>query len=375
MSNGGNTVKASDAAMFNVYSEFAVLSNPKSIIVGGGYSAEFTVEVSGGSNIAKTYEWIAGGRVYKTESITDNVSTLSLTADEVSALRSTTVFCRIRQGDYSAASQTATMTYTQSPMISAETAGANYAAEGSNVDLSVTVVGNAEISYEWYMAEMDTNADGTVNIVNGEIQWKDWAPISGATSNVYTLEGILKEEQDFRKYRCFAINGSGYVFSSDMIVVSTGAMSITENPVSKSVGLYGDVSFTAAAKGDSAYAVVSGWEASADGGKTWFDLGSNSNTLSISRATYDLNGYQYRYYAYQTASNFVWNRVVSSVATLTVEPTAIITTQPVESVSCVEGSGFSLSISMAGFLRRRIFLEKHSGGYCRNIFRESSAYR
>ncbi len=348
VSNGGNTVKASDAAMFNVYSEFAVLSNPKSIIVGGGYSAEFTVEVSGGSNIAKTYEWIAGGRVYKTESITDNVSTLSLTADEVSALRSTTVFCRIRQGDYSAASQTATMTYTQSPMISAETAGANYAAEGSNVDLSVTVVGNAEISYEWYMAEMDTNADGTVNIVNGEIQWKDWAPISGATSNVYTLEGILKEEQDFRKYRCFAINGSGYVFSSDMIVVSTGAMSITENPVSKSVGLYGDVSFTAAAKGDSAYAVVSGWEASADGGKTWFDLGSNSNTLSISRATYDLNGYQYRYYAYQTASNFVWNRVVSSVATLTVEPTAIITTQPVESVSCVEGSGFSLSIGVNG---------------------------
>jgi hypothetical protein len=119
------------------------------------------------------------------------------------------------------------------------------------------------------------------------------------------------------------------------------AAAITTQPVSTSVCATGNTTFTGAASGDG---ITYQWQVNTGGctGATWTNIsnggvysGAATGTLSITGATAALNGFAYRLVATGTCVPAAAN---SNCVTLTVISPAAVTTQPVNTTVCANGT-------------------------------------
>lgn len=180
--------------------------------------------------------------------------------------------------------------------------------------------------------------------------WSDLAngsPYAGTTTPTLSITGATLEMNNTR-YRAVATNAVGMAVSvSATLIVNGIAPTIGMHPSAQTVTTGDNISFTVAASGTPMPTVK--WQLSVNG-STWTDLadggshrGATTNTLNITGATVDLNGYQYRAVATNSAGS-----ATSNTATLTVNGIApSITTHP-SGYTVTTGGGASFTVAASG---------------------------
>jgi hypothetical protein len=168
---------------------------------------------------------------------------------------------------------------------------------------------------------------------------------ASAQSTTLTIPAVTPS-QNGNRYRAMFTNAAGSRSSLPAKLEVRSPPTITANPSSKVVNEGQSASFTAAAAGFPAPTVQ--WQVSTDAGETWendvADAGATSTTLTITSATLEQSGNEYR----AVFTNLLGS-VTSAAATLTVhEPriAPVVTSNPSDrSVIAGEAAVFSAAAS------------------------------
>lgn len=198
--------------------------------------------------------------------------------------------------------------------------------ESTNTSFNITA--NGASSYQW---EVSTNGGvNWNNVTNGGIY-------SGATTTTLNITGATPAMNAFR-YRSKASCTSTATSNAATLNVNA-APSVTNNPVDNTVCEGGNTSFTTTAAG--AGPLVYQWEVSNDGGVNWNNVingavytGATSSVLNISGipAAFDNNKYRCK------VSGLCAPETTSAVATITVNTSPVVITQPVGQSGCPEST-------------------------------------
>ena len=161
------------------------------------------------------------------------------------------------------------------------------------------------------------------------------------------IDDILLQSRALVNMRSNLFNASGTrVQVKDTITIilenaSCVPVSITTQPANANACAGSNTSFTVVAAGTTpAYQ----WQLSTDGGTSWNNIpGATSATLNIASVTAAMNNYQYKV----IVTNACPSTLTSAVATLTVTNAAGISTQPANSIVCVN-SAANFSVVASG---------------------------
>ena len=312
----------SQAATLTVTTASSITTQPVNVTVCAPAAASFTV-VAAGPSI--TYQWQVstnGGTSW-----TDIAGATSATY----AIASTTTALNGNQYRVSIStcaaggltSNAVTLTVNSSVVITAQPT-AQAACAGSNATFSVTATSGG--SYQWQLS------------TNGGTSWTD---IAGATTSTLTLNAVTAGMSG-NQYRVIVSNTCpSTVTSNPATLTVTGASSITTQPTAVTVCAPNSASFTVVAAGPS---LTYQWQVSTNGGTSWTDIaGATSATYTIATTTVALSGNQYRV----NVSTCTPGGLSSNAVTLTVNPTASITTQPASTVACT-GNNASFTVAATG---------------------------
>ena len=188
---------------------------------------------------------------------------------------------------------------------------------GSNNTFSVTATGGG-LTYQWQLS----TDNGT-----------SWNPISGATSNTYTINAITIGLNG-NQYRCVVTGSCAPVVTSNAATLGVvTSVTITTQPADVVACVGSNANFTVAGSGAG---IVYQWQLSTDGGTTWTNISSsNAATYTVTGVTTANQGYKYRC----LLSNATCTTPgVSNAGTLTVNTLPAIGTQPQSVTLCVGGS-------------------------------------
>ena len=176
------------------------------------------------------------------------------------------------------------------------------------------------------------------------VQWQTstdgvhWINISGETSTKYQVTAAAATAGHM--YRALFTNSLGTSASNPATLTVYAPPAITSNPVSQSVAVGSQVTFTAAAGGTPAPSVQ--WQTSTNG-TTWTNIAgttSNSYTFTVTAA---MSGHEYQ--AMFTNSHGLYS--ITTAATLTVSSPAAVTTNPVNQ-SAIAGSTVTFTATASG---------------------------
>ena len=162
------------------------------------------------------------------------------------------------------------------------------------------------------------------------VQWQEspdggttWNDIAGATNT--TLSITATTAKNGYQYGATFTNSGGTDYSNAATLTVISTPSITTNPSNQTVTAGSSATFTAAASG----LPTVQWQVSTDGGATYTDVsGATSNTLTFS-TTSAQNGNKYRAVYTNSCGN-----ATTTAATLTVNGTPIVTTNPTSNTFC-----------------------------------------
>ena len=200
---------------------------------------------------------------------------------------------------------------------------------GGNASFSVTATG-AGLTYNW---QVSTDGGNT---------WNNVSP--AVTTSTLTLSGVTAGMNN-NQYRC-VVGGScttvGINSNAATLTLAT-SVSFSTQPVSAGVCAGTNVTFTVAAAGTG---LAYNWQVSTDGGNTWNNVSpaNTTNTLSLIAPTVSMSGNQYRCVA---SGNCNPAGVNSNIATLTVNTSVTLTSQPADIIGCI-GSAAVFSVTATG---------------------------
>jgi hypothetical protein len=182
---------------------------------------------------------------------------------------------------------------------------------GSNVALSVTVIGTQPIRYQWRF-----------NGVN----------LPSATNFTFTISNF--QSSAVGTYNIFAYNSGGSVLSSNFTLSGRTALHITLQPISRTVLAGQTTNFTVAAVGSGTLRYQ--WR------RNGVNLGNATNdTLTIANIQIANEG------LYTAAVSDDYETVVSQPATLSLVAAPVLTLRPFN-MTVVEGSSVTLSVAASG---------------------------
>lgn len=151
--------------------------------------------------------------------------------------------------------------------------------------------------------------------------------IAGETTGTLTLTNI-QVAQSGNQYRAVFANSCGSTASGIAVLTVNTIPVVTSEPANATACEGTIVSFVAAAAGTPTPAIS--WEVSTNAGVTWTSVaGETTGTLSISSVSASQNGNQYRAVFSNTCGT-----VMSNAATLNVNTSPIVTTQPQGQTAC-----------------------------------------
>lgn len=331
----------SNAVILTVNSAAAVTAQPANTSICAGNATSFSVTATGSSI---TYQWqestnggttwnnVANGGVYSGTT----TNTLSLTAVPI-GMNTYQYRCIVTSALCSPAATSAAgiLTVGSTLVINSQPTN-NIVCTGANAVYTINVSGT--VTYQW---QESTNGGTTwTNITNGGIY-------SGATSSTLTLTAVLASMNNYL-YRCTVSGNCPSINSNNASLTVNTAPAITSQPAAAVTICSGqNTSFTTAASGT---AVTYQWQVSTDGGVTYTNLangGVYSNvttaTMNITAATATMNNYRYRCVASGTCTP----SANTSAAVLTVNTAVAVSTNPVNSLVCENGST-SFSVAATG---------------------------
>lgn len=308
-----------------------ITTQPTHLAVAAGMNATFTVIATG--TPAPTYQWqrkASGGSTFVdlvNDSVYSGVSsaTLTVTAATISMSGDQFRVLVTNGAPPDALSDVATLTVTASavaPNITTHPAPASVVV-GSNAAFAVVATGVPTPTYQWQRKAVGA-ADWT-NLAND-------SGYSGVTSpNLTVVQPTLAASGDL--FRVVVANGVSPDATSHEVAltVSSGTVAplITTPPVSKSVGLGADATFTVVVTGTPTPTVK--WQIKLFGTSAWIDLtttpnytGITTTTLTVKSVTAGMSGDQFR----AVATNGTAPDATSDPATLTIVASPTITGHP-----------------------------------------------
>jgi hypothetical protein len=206
------------------------------------------------------------------------------------------------------------------------TAPANTAAcTGSNATFSVTVTGTTP-TYQWQVS-----TDGGTTYTN----------IASATAATLTLSSVTTGMNNNR-YRVIVSNTCpSSVTTAGAILTVTDPANITAQPANVTVCTPSNATFSVTATGTS---LTYQWQVSTDGGVTYTNIaGATATSLTLTGVTAAMNNNKYRV----VVSSCSPAGLNSNAATLTVNSTAAITTQPANTSACT-GTNTTITVTATG---------------------------
>lgn len=302
----------SNSAVVTVDSPITISVQPSSVVACAGTSTSFNVSASGTS---LSYQWWFNNGV--NPPVTAG-SGPSLAINNVTAANAGTYYCIISSPCGETLTSTpATLTVPANTSITANPAGGSIC-EGSNFNFSVTATGDA-LTYKWYR-------DGTLLSDNAVVK-------NSATSNLSIQGAGLTYDGN---YTVNVTGTCGSVWSAPAAVLNVSkGITFTSQPVSQTICTGSDATFSVVVTGD----VLSyEWQFN-----TVPIAGATNSTYTVTAAT-AANAGNYR--CLITTSDC--GSFYSSEATLTINPTVIINTQPVALKTVCTGSTVSFSIAASG---------------------------
>ncbi|MBC7937639.1 MAG: M36 family metallopeptidase [Rhizobacter sp.] len=196
---------------------------------------------------------------------------------------------------------------------------------GAPLTISVTASGTTP-AYQW---EVSTDGGNT------------WANVPAATTATLNL-GNATPAMNGNRYRVVISNTCpSTVTSAVSIVTVTTPSAITSQPTTAAVCEGTNASFSVTASGT---ALTYQWQVSTNSGSTWTDItGATAATLNLTAVTAAMNNNQYRVIVATCATG----GLTSNPVTLTVNPLAVIGTQPGNVAACLN-SNATFSVAATG---------------------------
>ncbi|MEI6118253.1 MAG: hypothetical protein WCP92_03245 [bacterium] len=202
-----------------------------------------------------------------------------------------------------------------------------YCANSTGVDITLnnSAIG---INYQLYKGGIIQGA-----VVPGTGAALTW---TGQFAGTYTIVGIN------------ATTGCDANMTGNVVITSNPVPIFTANPGNATICESGTTSFSVTVTGATTYA----WEVSTDGGISWSPVtnggiytGATTTTLTLTGVTNAMNNYKYRSVATITSTGCF---ATSTAGTLTVNPLAVITSQPVVNTNVCDLSSTSISVTATG---------------------------
>ena len=305
--NGSGTA-TSNAATLRVQ-HLSISTQPTAQVAVAPALATFSVVAAGYP--APTYQWQRsndGGTVWAdvTGATAATYSTASTSASDNGAK-----FRVVLSNGVSSAvtSQAVTLTVNVAPTITTQPASLTVTAPAA-ASFTGGGTGLPVPTYQWQRS----NDGGTT-----------WADITGATSATYSLPSTSASDNGAR-FRLIASNGIGTAATSTAATLTVNAApAISTQPASQTVTAPATAVFSVVASGLPTPSYQ--WQRSDDAGSTWANVASGGTAATYTTAATSAsdNGARFRV----VASNGIGSAATSSTATLTVNVTPSITTQPV----------------------------------------------
>ena len=311
VSNSCPSSVTSTAAVLTVINSTVISTQPQSTIICSGNNATFSVIATGGSI---TYQWqlsTNGGTTWN--NITGaNTSVLMLNA--VASTNNNNQY-RVVLSDCLAGtlnSAAATLTVNNAVNIGTSPAGI-VACTGNNVTFTVTATGTS-LSYQWQLS------------TNGGISWNN---ITGANNSSLALNAVTAAMSG-NQYRV-VVSGTcapGGINSAPALLTVNNSIIISQQPLNVALCAGSNASFTTSATGSG---LTYQWQVSTNAGASFTDIsGATSSTLALNAVTTTINGNQYR----AVLNGSCVSNLFTAVATLTVNSSVTIVTQPASQVGC-----------------------------------------
>lgn len=324
VSNSCPSSVTSNAATLTVTTPASISSQPASVTVCENASASFTVAATGPSI---TYQWqlsTDGGNTW------NNISGATAATYSISNTNTAMNGHRFRAsvstcdpaGLYS---NVVTLTVNAATAISAHPQNA-IACTNGNASFSVTATGTS-LGYQWQLS-----TDGGTT----------WNNISGATAASYSVTNVTAAMNNYR-YRVI-VSGTcapTSLQSNAAILTVNNSINITSHPqnVTLCSGLNAQFSIAATGSGLSYQ-----WQVSTDAGSSWTNInGATAATLTLNAVQPAMNNNRYRVVLNGSCAS----NVNSNAATLTVNSSVSITTQPAHQTGCAPASA-SFSVVATG---------------------------
>jgi uncharacterized delta-60 repeat protein len=196
------------------------------------------------------------------------------------------------------------------------------------------VASGTGLTYQWQYAVNNTSAFS--NLTNSP-------PYSGVTTSTLTLTGVTAPMSGYI-YRCIVKDATCNTTSGVATLTVNSVQAISVDPVNKSACVGTSTSFTATVTGSQG-----GFQWQEDQGSGFVNLANggvysnvNQSTLNLTGVTVAMNNYKYRLVA-----GLCSPAVTSNFATLTVDQTPVIISQPAGQTLCAVTST-SLSVTATG---------------------------
>jgi len=300
----------------------AITTQPSNQTVCAGGTANFSIVSAGATN----FQWQVstdGGGTWNNISgaTTANLSLTGVTA----GMNNNQYRCIASTGCGVSTSNAATLTVNVAAAITGQPANISVCS-GSAASFSVTA-SNAT-GYQW---QLSTDNGAT------------WNNISGATSATYTIASTVVG-QNGNQFRCIVTSSCPPNPTSNAATLTvSSSVTVTTNPVDRTICEGTGTTFTAAASGTG---LSYQWEVSTNGGVTWTSVSNNATysgatttTLTLTNTPGTLNQNRYRC----NISSPPCAPGITASALLTVNSYPVITTQPVSQTFC-EGSNATLTV-------------------------------
>jgi len=280
----------------------SITTQPLSQTACQGSNVTFSVSASGTAPLS--YQWKKNGINIS------GATSPTLTLNNVSSSDTGSYTCVVSNSCGNVESQAATLTINQAPSITTHPQSIS-ACSGSNVTFTVAASGTAPLTYQWK---------------------KNGSNIAGATSYSLTLNNV--SSSDVGSYSCVVTNACGTVESQAATLTLDQPPLITSQPSSQNACEGSSVTFSISASSSSTLTYQ--WK------KNGTDIpGATSSTLTLNNVTASDTG------TYSCVVTHSCGSVESQPATLTIDQTPSITTQPVSQNVC-QGSTVTFTISATG---------------------------
>lgn len=345
---GNATASRTNNAVITVYSNVSITSHPANQSVCPNGNATFSIAATA-SNGSLTYQWQYEGMditpalissysgLYGTNITGATTSTLNF-SNVNPAFHSGTVRCVVRDACGSvtqAVSGVASLNVFSNLSITSQPVNRDIC-PGSSTTFSVTSAAqNGSLSYAWDVSS------------NGGVSWSALSNAgiySGVTSATLTLTNATTAYQSYQ-YRVRVNDACGSVTavtSNAATLTFKSPVVINTQPVAQSICPNGNASFTVAAtagNGSLSYQ----WQVSTNAGLSWNNVtnggiysGATASTLNLTSVTPAYTSYQYR--AVVSDDCGVVNQVTSAPRLLIVYAGPSITSQPINTLYCLNGN-------------------------------------